>query len=163
MSITATLIAFASGLAAKVKVKDIIASDQEKNSEVEVERLLKRLRKLECQLCEAENQRDAAEAQLERHRAEAALDQRWREHVAQAQLMNAQLNAAMAQQQAMQAQQQNGVQPDWVFYQQQLGSFQQLGQVAQQALLGAQNLDSAHWRDWVCTCIPDRASALRGR
>jgi hypothetical protein len=137
MSILGYLLAFAPGLAAKVRLP---ASDREKISEVEP--LRERIGKLEYQLCDAENARDAAEAQLERHRAEAALDQRWREHVAYAQLMN----AAMAQQQLAQQYQQLG------------GLGQQGFQQNQQNLFGAQN---AYWRD--CTCIPDRASALNPR
>jgi hypothetical protein len=123
MSIMGFFLAFASGLAAKVKIPRDPIKD-------EVERLRRRVWKLEHDLCAAEIARDAFEAQLERHRAEAALDQRWREHVA---------HAAMAQQQAMQAQQRNAVQPDWAFYQQQ----------------------RALPKEWDgCTCVPDRASAF---
>jgi hypothetical protein len=149
MSILGYLLAFAPGLAAKVKIPREPPGPRIKSGgypEDEVERLRERIGKLEYQLCTAENARDAAEAQLERHRAETALDQRWREHVAQAQMTNAQFGAQMALE-AQQAQ----------YNAMQEGSYYQRG-LAQQNLLGAQGQKMP--ADWVCTCIPDRASAL---
>jgi Lhr-like helicase len=133
MSLTATLIAFATGFAAKVRLP---ASDREKISEVE--RLRERIETLEREL--------AVERSLKAHWREEAsrlatqARERRQGDYAQAQM------AQMAQAQMM-----NAVQPDWPLYQQQLG-------LNQQNLLGAQN---AYWRD--CTCIPDRASALNPR
>jgi hypothetical protein len=148
MSVAATLIAFASGLAAKVN----LASGLEKKAEVRIRQLenenatLDRQLAVERQLCAHWREEAMTLARGARERHTAAYER----NPAQAQAQHA--NAQMAQQ----AQAYNGLQG--------LGmqdTFQQLGVAAQQSLLGAQCLQMP--ADWVCTCIPDRASALRGR
>jgi uncharacterized protein YigA (DUF484 family) len=128
MALTATLLAFASGLAAKVKTPPA-------KKEGEIERLFARIRSLECQLTDTENERDLLQAVLDRRRATEAQDARWAHATQYAALQNAQ-SAQMAQM-AMQSQ-------------------HQLTQYS--GLLGAQNLQLP---GWACTCIPDRASVLR--
>jgi hypothetical protein len=172
MSITATLIAFTSGLAAKVRAPPADAElakamatckkllDQRRDAERANVYLLDRIETLErelavetnlCSHWRAEAMRLAADNREARERrvgGAVALQQYAQMQQAQYNAMQAQAMAQQAQHAAMQMAYGQG--------------FQQLGVVAQN-LLGAQNLDSAHWRDWVCTCIPDRASALRRR
>jgi hypothetical protein len=148
MSLTATLIAFASGLAAKVK----IAPDEE------VERLRLRVWKLEHDLCAAENARDEAEVRLEAVYADNARQRRYQgqqEYAAMQNEINGRNAMAYAQQQqALQAQ--YNAQHEINQQMQAYNGLQGLGPV-----LGAQCLQMpAHWD---CTCIPDRASALRQR
>jgi hypothetical protein len=145
MSLTATVLAFASGLAAKIRLSE----DKKETTCRVVKALEKRIRSLECQLCDAEAARIHAEVMLETLAFENARRRRWEER--QAYAAN-RMNAQMAQ--AQQAQAMAQVNPQWQAQQ----NFQQLGAVAQN-LLGAQNLQLP--ADW-CTCIPDRASALRG-
>jgi Skp family chaperone for outer membrane proteins len=158
MALTATLIAFASGIAAKVKTPPAWGPVTSPGDAMTLERLDRALAvqknltehwqgeaktfarrnvELELQLANARNERDALQAELH-----------W--------ATERQRGAQMAQQQALQAYQQQA-------YQQQAQGSQQLGLaqlgLAQNRLLGAQNLQlPAHWD---CTCIPDRATALR--
>jgi hypothetical protein len=129
MSLTATIIAFASGLAAKVKTprqEEIFLSRENARLLEVIDRAHRQIETLDLEL--------ATERSLKLH---------WRDEAQRlATDAHERLYAAMAQQQGGQQ------------------GFQQLGAVAQN-LLGAQNLDQARWREWVCTCIPDRASALR--
>jgi hypothetical protein len=141
MSLTATVLAFASGLAAKLS-EDKIDKDASR-----IKALEKRVRALECELVDAEAARMRAEVRFETLAFENARQRRWEERQAYAAAAN-RLHAQMAQAQQAQAMAQVNQQ-----------GFQQLGLVAQN-LLGAQALQLP--ADW-CTCIPDRASALRGR
>jgi hypothetical protein len=146
MALTATIIAFAGGLAAKVKVKP--------PRDVDLRRDLRDLKAENAQLRHAIEMLDrelATERSLKLHwRDEAsrlAVEMRLRR---EAQERHAQQAAHILQAQQMQAQAQL--------------AYQQLGQYQQQALgaqnlLGAQNI--AMPEGWTCTCIPDRASALR--
>jgi hypothetical protein len=162
MSLTATIIAFAAGLAAKVRpardaglekalatCKKLLA--ERRDAERASAYLLDRIEGLEREL--------ATERSLKGHwRDEArrlAAEARLRREAQERRQYQVQMNAAMAQQQAMQALglgQSPAMQPDWPLYQQQLGM---------QGLLGAQNLKMPEGR--TCTCIPDRASVLKGR
>jgi hypothetical protein len=148
MSLTMSILAFVAGLAAKLKpepearVKRLMTENRE---------LAYRVRQLECELQDAENRAMAAEAEVERLHARNAQNRRMeiqREYAALANRMNAQ----MAQQRPHLA----AVNPiQW----------QEPQALAQrQGLLGAQNLQGALSDiEWRCTCIPDRASAFRGR
>jgi hypothetical protein len=172
MSLTATLIAFASGLAAKVRLpKDPLAP--------EVMRLLVENQEAAGRIAQLERLIDTLDRELA---TERNLKAHWREEArylaVQARERRHEINgrgammAAQMAQLAMQAQLANndlqalgGLGQNMAAvqdgrYLSQQGGFQQLGNVAQN-LLGAQNLDNARWREWVCTCIPDRASALR--
>jgi ATPase subunit of ABC transporter with duplicated ATPase domains len=138
MSLTATLIAFATGLAAKVR----LPAPDDRIAELE-----RRCAHLERRLCDAENARDEAEVRLEAIYADNARARRYAEYEQLAQV-NSQAQAMYSQAQAYNALQGLGLQQ------------QGLGMQAQ-SLLGAQNLQMP--AGWDCTCIPDRASALRRR
>jgi hypothetical protein len=151
-----TIIAFAAGLAAKVRPpKDPLAP--------EVMRLLAENERAAGRIAQLEHALDTLDREL---LTERNLKAHWRDeahHLAtRLRWEHAQDQHAQQQHGAMLAQQANAqmAQQQMLAYQQQAQGFQQLGQVAQN-LLGAQNLQMN--ADWVCTCIPDRASALRRR
>jgi hypothetical protein len=145
MSILGSLLAFATGFAAKVK----LPADAELNKAMATcKKLLDQRRALEAENAQLKFgvellQRELmTERSLKLHwREEAsrlAVEARERRERQEQQLFGAQLNAAMAQ---------------------------ACGQYYQQNQLGAQiqaQRDLAHWQEWDdCTCIPDRASALK--
>jgi hypothetical protein len=157
MSLT-TIIAFAAGLAAKVRPpKDPLAP--------EVMRLLAENKKAATRIAQLEHALDTLDREL---LTERSLKSHWRDEArhlasrlrweAQEQQHGAMLLQMQAYQQQANAQMAMQAQLAAVGVQQY--GFPQLGQVAQN-LLGAQNLQMN--ADWVCTCIPDRASVLRRR
>jgi hypothetical protein len=152
-----TIIAFAAGLAAKVRPpKDPLAPEVMRLL-AENERAAGRIAQLE-RLVETLDRELLTERNLKAHWREEARHLATRLHwEAQDQHAQQQHGAMLAQQANAQMAQQAAMQDGR--YLQALG-FQQLGQVAQN-VLGAQNLQMS--ADWVCTCIPDRASALRHR
>jgi hypothetical protein len=168
MALSATLIAFAAGLAAKVRPpKDPLAPEvmrllaESKKAATRIAQLERLVYTLDRELLTERNLK-AHWREEARHLATQARERREARDWQAAQLnMAAQAQQANAQQMAMQAQLAAvGLLGPQFQQQAQAQGFQQLGQVAQN-LLGAQNLQMN--ADWVCTCIPDRASALRRR
>jgi septal ring factor EnvC (AmiA/AmiB activator) len=172
MALTATLIAFATGLAAKVRPEP----DRRWRNEVErldrdlaVQKTLvehwkgeartfgRRIAELEAERDAVRNQRDAVRNQRDALDAELARQWHRNDHQHAQQQHGAMLAQQANMQMLAQQAQMNAVQ-DGRYLQAQ--GFQQLGQVAQN-LLGAQTLEMP--AGWTCTCIPDRASALRRR
>jgi hypothetical protein len=164
MSLTAAILAFASGLAAKVRLppdpRDAkvrlptpMPTPPAWDGQAEIDRLDRELA-LERNLrlhWQGEAQRLAFRANHEINGRNA--------------MMAAQQQAYAAQQayHAQQNQQQSNFQALGQLAAQQLAQLNVGGEPYQQGLLGAQSLDNASWRDWACTCIPDRASLIIGR
>jgi chromosome segregation ATPase len=170
MSLTATLIAFAAGIAAKVKLppskKEGVTDPRWRNVVERLDRdlavqktlvehwkgeartFVRRIAELEAERDAARNQRDALDAELARQ---------WHRNDHQhAQQQHGAMLAQQANMQSMLAQYNAQAQA-------QAQGFQQLGaqNLFGHGLLGAQNLEMP--AGWTCTCIPDRASALRHR
>jgi hypothetical protein len=158
MALTATLIAFASGLAAQVKAPPAPSASTARpmgrsmQLDNEVERLDRALavqkslvEHWKSEACELGSR--AIQLRIERDALRVRL-----ETVSQA--------AHLRAMQALQAQQ-AAVQPNPALQAQANALNQQAQTLGGQSLLGAQNLQlPAHWD---CTCIPDRATALRRR
>jgi hypothetical protein len=171
-----TIIAFAAGLAAKVRPpKDPLAP--------EVMRLLAESKKAATRIAQLEHTIDmldrellterslkrhwrdearhwAAEARERREAHERQAHQQYAILAAQAEVQQAHMNVQQDGRYLQQALAQQAFQAQLNAHGLQQHGFQQLGQVAQN-LLGAQNLEMP--AGWTCTCIPDRASALRRR
>jgi hypothetical protein len=153
MSMIATVLAFVPAIAARLR------PEPKPDLALEVERLLRRIAKLEVQLCDALNRRDKAEVALERERARQAQERR---------LEVERLDCQALYQQALYQQQQQaqaGVQQNGLY------NALQNAAACQNRLLGAQLLDglgggggayAAHVNnaEVLCNCVPSRASLL---